>query len=537
MRAGSRNQWDALREWTAGAPSEVRAAAYGNPWQWAEPLSAIPWEMLDSDAALRDAAERYARRCASARVLDGMLDVAASAGVQAPPEKLSGVGRVARLTCPLWWRRRLRRAWFERAEETLRSLGLVHRGRAPYVTHWTRRRRRGQKRAMHAALASATLTNENGEQLALFDAWKGSVANPAVRRHELMARLRGFERVAADVGHVARFYTLTTPSAFHPWTTVNGAPAPNPRYAGGTVADARRWMMRIWARIRAKLKRLSVLVYGFRISEPHHDGTPHMHALLWMPAHDAERVDFTIRGYLLSEYADEPGADRHRFSVEAIDPAKGSAVGYVAKYIAKNVDGFQVGEDYESGDADGKRSAKRVDAWAATYRIRQFQQIGGPPVGLWREFRRMRAAQESEAIERARSAADAGDWAAFVRALGGIDECRGAPVRLWTERTGEVNRYGEPRGPVPAGISGPDGRVRTRLHSWRVRWGARSGAPPWTRGNNCTRPASAGEGACSIESTSRRPNGRSRSSRRGAGAREPRYGPASAAPRAAATVN
>jgi len=338
---------------------------------------------------------------------------------------------------------------------------------------------------MYEALKSATLVNEEGDELALLALWKGSVANPAVRRAELMARLRGFERTAKQLGHVARFYTLTAPSAFHAITTVNGSSAPNPKYEGAGVTEGRAWLMRVWARIRAQLKRQGVLVYGFRICEPHHDGTPHMHVLLWMPALDRVRVRRIIRGHMWSEYRDEPGMRRRRFNAKIVNPKLGSTVGYVAKYIAKNVDGFHVGADHEA-DTDAKSGSRRAEAWATCHRIRQFQQIGGPPVGLWRELRRLRTEQPCEGIEHVRTAADTGDWAALIEALGGPENCRKGPISLWKEQTGELGRYGEVRPAQVAGIRGLGVRIRTRRHTWRVRWGVRSSVFPWTRVNNCT---------------------------------------------------
>jgi hypothetical protein len=487
MRIATYNQWSALRDWTRDAPRSVQMEALGmaDRFQWAKPLKDIPWDILDSNAALRDRAEQLARACSWSGALEGMERIAIGAGVAPPAQTLTRVGRVARLVCPYWWRRRLRAVWGERAEYTLRRFGMVHRRRGAYVTDFTRRRRRNHRRAMYEALESATLVNEAGDELDLLALWKGSTANPAVRRAELMCRLRGFERIAKDLGHVARLYTLTAPSAFHAITTVDGTAAPNPRYDGANVAEAHAWLMRKWARIRAQLKRKGVLVYGFRICEPHHDGTPHLHVLLWMPASERVRVRRVIRGHMWSEYRDEPGMRRHRFNAKAIHPSLGSAVGYLAKYIAKNVDGFNVGADSEA-TTDAKRGSRRAEAWATCHRIRQFQQIGGPPVGLWRELRRLREKHPSEALERARCAADAGDWSAFIAALGGLEAWRGGSISLWKEQTGELGRYGDVRPAQVAGVQGPDGRVRTRCHVWRVRWGSRLRVPPWTRVNNCT---------------------------------------------------
>lgn len=44
---------------------------------------------------------------------------------------------------------------------------------------------------------------------------KKSVANPAIRRHELMVRCRGCEDIGNELGLQGLFLTLTTPAKYH----------------------------------------------------------------------------------------------------------------------------------------------------------------------------------------------------------------------------------------------------------------------------------------------------------------------------------
>src|SRR5271170_1725456 len=163
-----------------------------------------------------------------------------------------------------------------------------------------------------------------------------------------MTRMKGFEDIAKELGHVAEFVTLTTPSKFHSMLSDGTA---NPKYGGYSPREAQAWLAKMWARSRAKFKRKSILVYGFRIAEPHHDGTPHWHMVLFTLAHLVGDVRAVLTEHWLSDDGAERGAASHRIEFQTIDPTKGSATGYISKYVAKNIDGHEVGEDYEAQPA------------------------------------------------------------------------------------------------------------------------------------------------------------------------------------------
>ena len=143
--------------------------------------------------------------------------------------------------------------------------------------------------------------------------------------------------------------------------------------------------------------------------------------MLFIEPSDKVRPLEVMRTYALLEDGDEPGAEEARFKEVEIDYDRASATGYIVKYICKNIDGdFQEnGEDAEDWYGNlAKDVAARVRAWAGIHGIRQFQQIGGPPVAVWRELRRLEHADD-DVVEKALEAADRSDWAGFIGTMNG----------------------------------------------------------------------------------------------------------------------
>ncbi|MCI9737317.1 replication endonuclease, partial [Proteus mirabilis] len=355
-------------------------------------------------------------------------------------------------------------------------------------------------------IKSFDLINENGDRVSLEEMVLASVSNPAVRRCELMVRMRGFENMANEMGYVGEFYTLTAPSKYHNAYSKGGFIE---QWNGASPRDVQKYLCKVWSKVRAEYAREGIRPFGFRVVEPHHDSTPHWHLLLFVhPDHVA-----TLRR-IFAEYAREEDAfelktkeaKEARFYVEPIDKEKGSATGYIAKYISKNIDGYAM--DDEIDDETGQKCkdmAKAVSAWASLHRIRQFQQIGGAPVSVWRELRRLPGDEQilaTEDMDNVRFASDVGDWYAYTELQGGATVKRqDLTVRLSYEVTEMGNEYGEDvkkiKG-VYSPLASEDSFYLTRTAKWELvakestsvkgSGLAFDGAisAPWSSVNNCT---------------------------------------------------
>lgn len=353
---------------------------------------------------------------------------------------------VARLQSEKWWLNKIRRIHDRWREHLMIATGYVSKVASTYCSMPCFREWIAQKKSNFEYLQAMELEDQDtGERTSLLDKVMGSTSNPKIARHELMVRMRGFEDLANEMGLVGMFYTLTAPSAYHSTHVQSGRR--NDKYRDASPRQTQKYLCKVWSRVRAKWRRKGIRTFGFRVAEPHHDATPHWHLLLFLQPEQAEVATDIFRTYALQEDGDEPGAQQYRFTVKPIDEQFGSATGYIAKYISKNIDGY--GMDGEVDDESGqpvKEMAKRVRAWASRWNIRQFQQIGGAPVTTWRELRRLgdRELTLHPEIEEGRAAADASDWPGYTNAQGGPFVARDClRVRLNYEVTEDGNDYGD----------------------------------------------------------------------------------------------
>lgn len=314
-------------------------------------------------------------------------------------------------------------------------------------------RTRGDQRQRNDSLLKSLIAycEETGEVVDLDVCAAASVSNPTNRRNETMARLRGMHEYAKACGDTVTFWTLTAPSRCHMWTTVDKEKhiyKPNPNYDGSTPTEVQAYLCKVWARARAAINRrgLGHRVFGFRSAEPHHDGCPHWHMLIFGEEEAVAAATEIVRLYALQESPDEPGAQERRFKNMPLD-INGSPIGYVAKYIAKNIDGYGM-EGLESHDADGvtiDEAIARVDAWRSLWGIRQFQFFGVGSVTAWRELRKIKEKPDGPIFD-AWSVAHSADFssaAAGVCWQKFIETIEIKPISIVKRTLPEPGAYGE----------------------------------------------------------------------------------------------
>jgi hypothetical protein len=422
--------------------------------------------------------------------------------------------QITRALDKAWWRRHLRVEWKRRFEHTSIQLGLTYVRTDPYVSRETAIMQEAQNRANQELLEQRIATNENGQSFTVAELAAKGTSNKTIRRGELMTRIRGFEECAGTLRHVGMFWTITCPSKFHSVGGTNG------KYNGATPRDAQAYLVAVWARIRAALHRAGIRPYGFRIAEPHSDGCPHWHLLLFVDPARVNDMEMAVYAHAVREDEEERGAHENRVKLVRIEAGKGTAAGYIAKYVSKNIDGHGVGDHktFESGatyvlapDVFGNLEitpSQRVTYWSQVWGIRQFQQIGGAPIGVWRELRRVAAEAVAKAPDALRAAhaavqkiesedpavAKQASFADYLRAQGGPAVMRKhLAVRIAARTVTIKGRYATYDDTKPVGVYAaafPDEVYEGVHYRWTIggvgERPAAANCPPRTGVNNCT---------------------------------------------------
>lgn len=378
-----------------------------------------------------------------------------------------------KVACEKYWFRQMRAMQKRMVEHIAIACGEVRKQASSYISFGSFQEWLVQQRKNHAYLKAMILENVDNpeEQLELFDQFIKSSSNPALRRNEMMVRLRGIEEWAEQYGNEALFLTLTAPSSFHAINSKSGKM--NQKWQGNSPRATQAYLNKVWQQFRAMLAKRDIKIYGMRVAEPHHDATPHWHLLVYVPSADKAEVIRLFKLKALELEGDEQGALLHRCKVEECDKSKGSATAYISKYISKNIDGFALSGETsdENPNLSLQDNAKRVRAWASRWGIRQFQFYGGASISVWRELRRLIQGQaDDEIIAKAQAVADVSCYASYLEIQGGALAKRvDQPIRLDYE-TKQPNQYGEQRKAI-IGLANRFNlkNVISRLKKWKIK--------------------------------------------------------------------
>ena len=418
-------------------------------------------------------------------------------------------GSLARMCCANWWYRKLWQMRCVWREEQLRAVCLVNKKASPYVSNDAVIRKREQRRKALEFFRAHELVNENGDKLDMEEVVNASNSNPAHRRNEMMACVKGLELIAEMRKDCCVFYTITTPSRFHS-TLSNGRP--NPKWTSATVRQSSDYLVDTFAAFRKAMHKAGLRWYGVRVAEPHHDGTVHWHLLCFMRKKDRRFITALLRKFAIREDREELGNNTGpRFQSELINPRKGTPTSYIAKYISKNIDGRGLAKEISKETGKSLRdNAEHVNAWASLHRVQQFRFFGIPGRQAYRELRLLagQAARiqndkkagtpvlDNPRLDAVLAAADAGCFATYIVKQGGVLIPRKYHlVRTAYEMNDEPSDYGD-HGIRIYGIWSPiaEGRICTHTIKWKkVRKALdlqeaaadKGASAPWTRGNNC----------------------------------------------------
>ncbi|MDD5373590.1 MAG: replication endonuclease [Sulfurimonas sp.] len=180
--------------------------------------------------------------------------------------------------------------------------------------------------------------------------------NPQRYYAEIQNRIDTLQREAQNANLTPVFLTITLPSEFHPMkqkSQKDTTLVKNQKYNGVEPREATKILTKMWAKLRQDraLKELSKnqRMY-YRVNEPHKDGTPHAHILLFIPADRIEKVEKAFKRLYLIQ--------TNKF-VKDIHNAKSYIMKYINKTLPKSKEHITQDDEY-------------LNAWYIKNRINRF---------------------------------------------------------------------------------------------------------------------------------------------------------------------
>ncbi|WP_428739950.1 replication endonuclease [Sulfurimonas sp.] len=197
--------------------------------------------------------------------------------------------------------------------------------------------------------------NHTGQMISLQDCIISANHNPKQYYGEIQNRIDTLTREADNANLIPVFLTLTLPSEFHPMKEDKKTKqlVKNQKFNGTTPKEAVKVLTKMWGKLRhdRSLKELSKTqrMY-YRVNEPHKDGTPHTHILLFIPNDKIQKVETAFNRLF------NPKTNKF---VKDIESAKNYIMKYINKTLPKSKDELTLEDEY-------------LNAWYIKNRVNRF---------------------------------------------------------------------------------------------------------------------------------------------------------------------
>jgi hypothetical protein len=383
-------------------------------------------------------------------------------------------GDIARYCAPAWWKRKLKTIHRRNFEHVAQFIGQVNEQRNIYISDHSLKKINNGKKANEKFINTLLAINEEGEQFDFHDFVDSSLSNPKNKYAELLMRMFGTATYANNKGYKAHLFTILCPKEMKSSFQYGEM---NDDYIKESTLAAHHFINKVWKNSRTAIDKLTKNFFGFRVVEPCHDGSPHWHLIVYTPVQETNSILNLLRKKIEQKY-DFKG---EMFScVLNVQEVENKDVKNVIFYLVKSLEGkasssscskdmindLSVNKTDETEEKENNK--QRIFAWGSLWGIRQFQQFGMPPIGLWREARRIanKAGMDVSGIWKF---SKEGDWPAFIESIGGIG-CKKneLTVKLHKVNTYECDCYGDELGKVPLGLEINGEIFISRFHQWKI---------------------------------------------------------------------
>ena len=168
--------------------------------------------------------------------------------------------------------------------------------------------------------------------------------NPTRYYSEIQNRINTLINEAKSKNLKPIFMTLTLPSAYHKmkYNKTTNKLIPNPKYNNTPTNEAVKELTKMFAKLRhdRSLKELSKneRIY-YRVNEPHKNGTPHTHILLYVPSNSVKRIVtafkrlFNIRANDIQTDINNPTAYIMKYINKTLPNSKQKSLSEQDKYL------------------------------------------------------------------------------------------------------------------------------------------------------------------------------------------------------------